>query len=60
MADLPPSQSSIDVLNTATPNLADLPQRTFTYERPFTHEGNCLIYYLNPYVNVVIILNQRS
>ena len=65
----PPSQSSIDALNTATPNLADLadiaqytymhgrltprsiehtclestpnlPQRTSTYERPSTLDGN--------------------
>ena len=43
MADLPPSQSSIDALNIATPNLADLPQRTSTYERPFTREGNYLV-----------------
>ena len=43
MADLPPSQLSIDALNTSTPNLADLPQRTSTYKRPFTHEGNYLV-----------------
>ena len=40
----PPSQSSIDALNTATPNLADLPQRTSTYERPVTGEGNYLVF----------------
>ena len=40
----PPSQSSIHALNTATPG--DLAQRTFTYERPFTHEGNYLVYLL--------------
>ena len=39
----PPHQSSIDALNTATPNLADLPQRTSTYKRPCTCEGNYLI-----------------
>ena len=39
-----PSQSSIDALNTATPNLADLPQRTSTYERPFPCEGNYLVW----------------
>ena len=72
-----PSQSSIDALNTTTPNLPDLediaqcrymhgrltprsiehrcleyrytklarstPQRTSTYERPFTREGNYLV-----------------
>ena len=43
-ADLPPSQLSIDALNTTTPNLPDLHQRTSTYERPFTHEGNYLVY----------------
>ena len=47
MADLPsPSQSGIDALNTITPNLADLPHRTSTYERHFTHEGNYLVYLL--------------
>ena len=40
MADLPPSQLSIDALNTATPNLADLPQSTSKYKRPCTHEDN--------------------
>ena len=49
MANLPPSQLSLDALNTATPNLADLPQRT--YERPFTHEGNYLVYLLVQYCN---------
>ena len=43
MADITPSQLSIDALNTATPNLADLPQRTSIYERPFTHEGNYVV-----------------
>ena len=43
MADLSPSQSSIDALNTATPNLADVPQRTSTFERPFTRERNYLV-----------------
>ena len=44
MVDLPPSQSSIDALNTATANLADLPKRTSTYKRTFTHEGNYLVH----------------
>ena len=39
----PHGQSSIDALNTANPNLADLPQRTSTYKRPFTCEGNYLV-----------------
>ena len=39
-----PCQLSTDALNTATPNLADLPQITSTYERPFTHEGNYLVF----------------
>ena len=39
----PHSQLSIDALNTTTPNLADLTQRTSTYERPFTREGNYLV-----------------
>ena len=40
----PPSQLSIHALNTTTPNSGDLPQRTSTYERPFTHEGNYLVH----------------
>ena len=48
MADLPPQSIDIDALNTATPNLADLPQRTSTYERPFTHEGNYLVIFCDP------------
>ena len=43
MADGPPSQSSIDALNTTTPNYGYLPQRTSTCERPFTHQGNYLV-----------------
>ena len=38
----PPGQSSIHALNTTTPG--DLTQRTSTYERPFTREGNYLVY----------------
>ena len=37
MADLPPSQLSIDALNTAMPNLedlADIAQCTYTHGRP--------------------------
>ena len=43
----PPGQSSIHALNTVTPNWGDLPQRTSTYERPFTHEGNYLVVFVN-------------
>ena len=42
-ADGPP-QSSIHALNTTTPG--DLTQRTSTYKRPFTHEGNYLVFLL--------------
>ena len=37
-------QSSIHALNTTTPG--DLTQRTSTYKRPFTHEGNYLVFLL--------------
>ena len=40
----PPDQSSIHASNTATPNWGDLPQSTSTYERPFTHEGNYIVF----------------
>ena len=36
-----PLQSSMHALNTTTPG--DLSQRTSTYERPFTREGNYLV-----------------
>ena len=48
MADGPPSQSSIHALHTATPNWGDLPQRSSTYKRPFTHEGNYLVDFSDP------------
>ena len=42
----PHSHLNIAALHTGTPNLAGLPQRTSTYERPFTHEGNYLVSFL--------------
>ena len=39
-----PLQSSIDALHSTTPG--DLTQRTSTYGRPFTHEGNYLVAWL--------------
>ena len=44
-----PPQSSIHALNTTAPR--DLTQRTSTYERPFTHEGNYLVFSCHHFTN---------
>ena len=44
LADLPPQQSSIDALNTVSPNLADLPQICWQIYPPAI-EHRCLEYH---------------
>ena len=50
-----PPQLSIHALNTTTPG--DLTQWTSTYERPFTLEGNYLVWYFEPFTHVGTELN---